>query len=358
MEPDSNEWPLRDPAAAAAAAASADNAAGPRLSALLDHMPRFPKLPPAETYVYGSLAKKQQAASEKQRAQREAKQEDADLQRELVAEARRADGPVRRAAAAGGGSASRVRFAGGGSDPESDDGGAEMRDETDSASTASGSHPLEDDDASRASADAEDDDLAITSRARSPPDADAGPDEIAALPHSTKPRGTAAMSGRDTADELYDPHADEEDEAWMRTQVQPRTATQPKQQPFQRNQRKKGPGAAALAADAAAASAAAAAAGPAVPSTDAHLACPACFTPLCFDCQRHATRPTLFRAMFVLGSVLVDRGRQVRPEPGTADADRPDLKYFVVLCRNCKTHVGVMDEEEVFHFFNVIDSAA
>lgn len=90
--------------------------------------------------------------------------------------------------------------------------------------------------------------------------------------------------------------------------------------------------------------------------TDAFLACPACFTPLCMDCQRHATRHTLFRAMFVLDGVLVDRGRPIRPTDGT-DED-PNMLYWTVLCRVCKSHVGVIDNEEVYHFHHVIESQA
>ncbi|KAJ0970043.1 hypothetical protein J5N97_022920 [Dioscorea zingiberensis] len=56
--------------------------------------------------------------------------------------------------------------------------------------------------------------------------------------------------------EFYDPNLDEKDELWVR------------------KQRKEG-------------------------HSDAVLSCPACFTTLCLDCQRHAEYATQFRAMFV-----------------------------------------------------------
>ena len=158
-------------------------------------------------------------------------------------------------------------------------------------------------------------------------------------------------------DPLYDPHADEEDEAWMRARVQRSNVAAVAAQPAQRGgkqQRKNGPGKMALKESAAAEAEAAAAA-----STSPHLSCPACFTPVCFDCQRHATRSNLFRAMFVADEgIIVDRGRQIRPEVGSEDPDRPQMKFYAVLCKTCKTHLAAMDEDEVFHFFNVLESHA
>ena len=90
------------------------------------------------------------------------------------------------------------------------------------------------------------------------------------------------------------------------------------------------------------------------PRTDAFLSCPACFTPLCLDCQRHATRPTMFRAMFVLDGIIVDKGRLVKPIDPTPE--EAQMKYYATLCRVCKTHVGVFDEDEIYHFFHVIES--
>ena len=44
----------------------------------------------------------------------------------------------------------------------------------------------------------------------------------------------------------------------------------------------------------------------------------------------------------------------VRPVMGDTD---PDMKYLVVVCAECKTHVAVLDSDEVYHFFNVVPSS-
>ena len=43
----------------------------------------------------------------------------------------------------------------------------------------------------------------------------------------------------------------------------------------------------------------------------------------------------------------------MRPLPGTDDD--PDVKYYAVLCRTCKSHVAVMDSDEVYHFFKLVN---
>jgi hypothetical protein len=335
----SDEWQLLPTAKAAAAANS--TGAGPRLSALLDHAPQFPKLPPHDLFVYGSeaMARKRAEAEGKVARQSEVEREGRQLSAAARA-AQRAAGPDADEAvqdilsgasalanpATAARAAHRVRF---------------RRADGPIGADGMGSNPLYDDEEEK---EEEPEDDATVARASSPPDDDAGPDEIAALPHDNKAvrRGFAAAAKMEE-DPLYDPLADDEDEAWMRAKVQ--------RQPFQpkRQQRKNGPGAMATAASAAAAAAAAAAT---APRPSVHLSCPACFTPLCFDCQRHATRPTCFRAMFVSDDVLVDKGRQVRPEEGTDDD--PSVKYYAALCRTCKSHVGVMDSDEVFHFFKSV----
>eukprot|EP00808_Paulinella_micropora_P023898 g43449.t1 len=86
--------------------------------------------------------------------------------------------------------------------------------------------------------------------------------------------------------------------------------------------------------------------------TDAILTCPACFAIVCSDCQRHTKYTSQFRAMFVQ-NCTVDKARQQRPLIGDDD---PNMKYWVVLCSDCKTHIGVMDSDEVYHFHNVLES--
>lgn len=119
-------------------------------------------------------------------------------------------------------------------------------------------------------------------------------------------------------------------------------------------------------------------------STDAVLDCPACMTTLCIDCQRHDIYPHQFRAMFVM-NCRVDTTELLRvPEqapkkkakkskkPATPSGDgggasgsggvagegvedRKD-KFHPVKCDECDTVVGVIDMDEVYHFFNVLTS--
>lgn len=36
------------------------------------------------------------------------------------------------------------------------------------------------------------------------------------------------------------------------------------------------------------------------------------------------------------------------------EEEESDESYYVVKCSTCDTHVAMMDEDEVYHFFNVI----
>ena len=51
------------------------------------------------------------------------------------------------------------------------------------------------------------------------------------------------------------------------------------------------------------------------------------------------------------------RDAKFKEQPETS-ADSEANKYQPVRCSNCNTEVAVMDTEEVFHFFNVLPSAA
>jgi len=80
--------------------------------------------------------------------------------------------------------------------------------------------------------------------------------------------------------------------------------------------------------------------------TDAVLSCPCCFTPLCYDCQRHDTYVTQYRAMFVTEECSAHLG-----EVRLYDTDR----YHPVFCSICETEVGVLEPaDEIYHFYNVI----
>lgn len=52
------------------------------------------------------------------------------------------------------------------------------------------------------------------------------------------------------------------------------------------------------------------------------------------------------------------RGAKFRDQSEEVPADSEENQYRPVRCSNCNTEVAVMDTEEVFHFFNVLPSAA
>ncbi|KAI8344755.1 E2F-associated phosphoprotein-domain-containing protein [Chlamydoabsidia padenii] len=116
---------------------------------------------------------------------------------------------------------------------------------------------------------------------------------------------------------LYDPLGDEKDEAWVAEQI---NKTAPK------GSRKDQ-----------------------VARTDAILSCPMCFSPLCYSCQRHENYSNQFRAMFVTNCKVNKKERYRYPMD-----DTPNEGYYIVNCETCDTHVAMMDEDEVYHFFNVI----
>ncbi|KAI8920796.1 E2F-associated phosphoprotein [Powellomyces hirtus] len=139
-------------------------------------------------------------------------------------------------------------------------------------------------------------------------------------------------------DLFYDPGADSDDEQWLQTRILKTRISKTS-----------------------------------LPAPSATLACPLCMTPLCHDCQQHDLYETQFRAMF-FENCVVDHGVQQRfPGPrkkgghqqqrnrklggGVADGDDDDdddAVFWPVRCEICTTQVGVMDKEEVVHFFNVI----
>lgn len=101
--------------------------------------------------------------------------------------------------------------------------------------------------------------------------------------------------------------------------------------------------------------------------SDAVLSCPACFTTLSLECQRHEKYVTQYRAIFVFNckiktdetsNVSLKRKRSKRgrklddDEAGSGSGET----FKPVCCSVCSTEVGVIDEEEVYHFFNVLPS--
>ncbi|KAL4186105.1 hypothetical protein AMTRI_Chr09g12570 [Amborella trichopoda] len=109
--------------------------------------------------------------------------------------------------------------------------------------------------------------------------------------------------------------------------------------------------------------------------SDAVLSCPACFTTLCLDCQRHERYLTQYRAMFVrnctiktnqiLHSPSVSKRKQAKAKEKIKDSKNSgepsengeeDEIFRPVCCSICKTEVAVMDKDEVYHFFNILAS--
>ena len=107
------------------------------------------------------------------------------------------------------------------------------------------------------------------------------------------------------------------------------------------------------------------------PETDAVLNCPCCFTTLCMDCQRHERYKNQYRAMFVVNCTVKTHVRVASPpqppaqgsknskgqgdSAAAAEGEGGEILHPVV-CAACGTEVGVQDEEEVVHFFNVLAS--
>eukprot|EP00466_Bigelowiella_natans_P021204 jgi/Bigna1/91285/estExt_fgenesh1_pg.C_950039 len=88
-------------------------------------------------------------------------------------------------------------------------------------------------------------------------------------------------------------------------------------------------------------------------TSDAVLNCPACFTVLSFDCQRHSYYPNQYRAMFVQNCKVMLK-QTTRPVKG--DSDPNAIYHQGVHCAKCDLYVAVRDMEEIYHFFNVLPS--
>jgi len=136
-------------------------------------------------------------------------------------------------------------------------------------------------------------------------------------------------------DSLYDPLMDSKDEAWVEKQRK-------KYQPAQKKSFKPKP----------------------LPNSDAVLSCPACFTTLCHDCQRHTTYKTQYRAMFTV-NCKIDTSQRMKAPTKTKKSksknsehseDSQEETYYPVQCSACDTHVAMFDNDEIFHFFNVVTS--
>ncbi|KAH9499538.1 hypothetical protein Btru_078083 [Bulinus truncatus] len=142
-------------------------------------------------------------------------------------------------------------------------------------------------------------------------------------------------------DLLYDPDMDDEDQKWVDRQ---RNRGQPRGPDGKRKKAQ---------------------------NSDALLDCPACMTTLCLDCQRHEIYKHQYRAMFVM-NCMVDMSETLEcPEQATkkrkkkgfpktdtqnSSASTSTDMFHPVKCTECNTVVGVIDKDEVYHFFNVLAS--
>merc|ERR1712085_236900 len=72
-------------------------------------------------------------------------------------------------------------------------------------------------------------------------------------------------------------------------------------------------------------------------STDAVLNCPGCFTPICYQCQRHDFSRQ-WRATEVR-NCIVDRSAAL-----AACKDSPNERFFAVRCELCSADVGLLDQ--------------
>jgi len=116
------------------------------------------------------------------------------------------------------------------------------------------------------------------------------------------------------ADPLHDPGADEEDQRWVVEQLM---------MPDSTNCR----------------------------ATDAVLNCPGCFMPICYQCQQHEKFARQWRATEVR-NCAVDRSVSLSLSAGDP------ARYFAVRCATCGADVGLQDEEETYHLFQVLESVA
>lgn len=88
--------------------------------------------------------------------------------------------------------------------------------------------------------------------------------------------------------------------------------------------------------------------------TDAVLNCPCCFMVVSMDCQRHTKFTNQWRAMFVKNCRVVEDECLKFPVDELSATNECKYETFKpVHCENCDTELGVMDEDAVYHFFNV-----
>ncbi|RHZ77840.1 hypothetical protein Glove_172g52 [Diversispora epigaea] len=161
---------------------------------------------------------------------------------------------------------------------------------------------------------------------------------------------------------LYDPHMDEDDERWLENKITQYSKSSAKSKNNKNNS------------------------SDIISGTDAIISCPMCFTNLSYHTQRHETYVHQYRAIFVENCKVIQSEQliyQDRPRPtkinkrGKSSSNQqqhqdqeqqyqqlppfqqqPEQQeiYYLVVCAICGTKVAVIDQEEVYHFFNIIES--
>ena len=81
--------------------------------------------------------------------------------------------------------------------------------------------------------------------------------------------------------------------------------------------------------------------------TDAILSCPQCLSTVCTQCHRHERFDLQFRAVESFGTTVDE---DIFPD------DNGSFRGRKVRCEACEETVGLLDEEDVYHFFNVVPS--
>lgn len=106
------------------------------------------------------------------------------------------------------------------------------------------------------------------------------------------------------------------------------------------------------------------------------LSCPFCFTPVCYDCQKHETYSNQYRAAFAENCVIEENrilhsAAETMAEPMAEEDAKTNSKsdcandeesinrdmeiLFPVDCKYCKCQVGVFDfYEKLYYFYNVL----
>lgn len=146
-------------------------------------------------------------------------------------------------------------------------------------------------------------------------------------------------------DLLYDPNIDDDNEKWMENRRRSYLSRSSAGPSTSRKKQKR------------------------LPTSDAVLDCPACMTTLCLDCQRHDVYNNQYRAMFV-SNCKVDtseilkypkaskrsKRKKKSKQNNVDDSENSDDKFHPVKCTECNTVVAVYDDDEIYHFFNVLAS--